>query len=83
MYGPYLYCEMANNNTKPIFTYNWNQARYYEDEQDCLEMRKWLANWDSNNSYKMKDWTRIVSSFKIVKVAISPYCKNIKVRKNK
>lgn len=81
-YGPYLYAHMNEGNTRPIFTYNWLEARIYEDEEDCIKMKRWLINWNNKQSYKMKDWTKIVSDFRIIEIAINDNMTNIKVKKN-
>lgn len=81
MWGAYIYSEMNEDKTHPIFTYNWNEARVYEDYNDAEKMRHWLSMWDSKQSIRMKDWTFIDSSFRIVKIKPRKEMTNIRKAK--
>ena len=80
-WGGYLYAEVTERKT-PLFTYQWREARVYEDYNDAEKMRGWLAQWDSKQSCRMRDWTHIDTAFRIVKVEIKDFMTNIRRKKD-
>lgn len=81
-WGPYIYCEMNDKKTQPIFTYNWNQARIYEDYEDAEKIRKWLQEWDAKKTFRMKDWTKIDTNFTVKYVKVNDFMKNLRYKDN-
>lgn len=81
-YGSYLYAHMNEKKDRPLFTYNWLEARVYESEEEANKMKKWLIEWNNKQSYKMWQWTKIVTEFCCIEVVVNEQMKNVKVKKN-